>query len=209
MIDHVMPLGPFLTNTVILGCETTQEGVVIDPGFEAPTILAKVDELGLKITAILLTHGHVDHVSAVKEVKEATGAPVHIHPDDEELYKSAPMLGRYFGLDAPEPPDVDHRLSDGDTITFGEQELLVLHTPGHSPGGVGFHCAAEGLLLAGDTIFYRSIGRTDLPGGSMAVLTSSIREKIFTLDDETRIITGHGPDTTVADERAQNPFVGL
>lgn len=207
MIDHVMALGPFQTNTVILGCDRDKKGVVIDPGFEGKTILAKVESSGLEITAILLTHGHVDHVSAVKEVKEATGAPVYIHDDDVELYKSAPLLGQYFGLSAPEPPPPDHSLAEGDIITFGSHELRVLHTPGHSPGGVAFHCAAEKLLVAGDTLFYRSIGRTDLPGGSMAVLSKSIKEKIYALDGDTRVITGHGPDTRVADEMKSNPFV--
>jgi hydroxyacylglutathione hydrolase len=207
MIEHVMALGPFQTNTVILGCETEKKGVVIDPGFEAKAILGRVRRAGLEITAILLTHGHVDHVSAVKEVKQETGAPVYIHPDDVDLYKSAPLLGRYFGLDAPEPPDPDHLLSEGDTITFGQHSLAVLHTPGHSPGGVAFHCAAEKLLVAGDTLFYRSIGRTDLPGGSMRTLSESIRQKIYTLDGATRVLTGHGPETRVADEMAGNPFV--
>ncbi len=207
MIEHVMALGPFQTNTIILGCETKKEGVIIDPGFEAKTILGRVSREDLKIVAILLTHGHVDHVSAVKEVKDETGAEVYIHPDDVELYNAAPQLGRMFGLDAPQPPKADHLLSEGDTINFGQHELKVLHTPGHSPGGVAFHCAAEGLLVAGDTLFYRSIGRTDLPGGSMAVLSKSIREKIYTLDDDTRIITGHGPATKVADEKTGNPFV--
>ncbi len=207
MFVHSMALGPFQTNTVILGCETDNKGVVIDPGFEGKTILGEVKSAGLEITAILLTHGHVDHVSAVKDIKEATGAPVYIHEDDVELYKSAPMLGRYFGLNAPEPPDADHLLNEGDTITFGQHTLKVLHTPGHSPGGVAFHCAAEKLLVAGDTLFYRSIGRTDLPGGSMAVLAKSIQEKIYTLDGDTRVITGHGPDTKVADEKSGNPFV--
>jgi hydroxyacylglutathione hydrolase len=207
MIEHVMALGPFQTNTVVLGCETDKKGVVIDPGFEAQSILGRIKRAELEITAILLTHGHVDHVTAVKEVKEATGAPVYIHADDVELYKSAPLLGRYFGLDAPEPPEPDHLLAEGDTLTFGQHELVVLHTPGHSPGGVAFHCADEKLLVAGDTLFYRSIGRTDLPGGSMQVLSKSIREKIYTLDGETRIITGHGPNTKVADEKSGNPFV--
>jgi hydroxyacylglutathione hydrolase len=207
MIEHVMALGPFQTNTVILGCETEKKGVVIDPGFEAKTILDQVKRSDLEIVAILLTHGHVDHVSAVKEVKQETGAEVYIHADDVDLYEAAPQLGRMFGLDAPQPPKPDHLLTEGDTIAFGQHELKVLHTPGHSPGGVAFHCAPEGLLVAGDTLFYRSIGRTDLPGGSMQVLAKSIKEKIYTLDGDTRIITGHGPSTKVADEMTGNPFV--
>ncbi|MFH2008359.1 MAG: MBL fold metallo-hydrolase [bacterium] len=209
MIEHSLALGPFQTNTIILGCETEKVGVVIDPGFEEKVILGRLQRVGIEVSAILLTHGHVDHVAAVAAIKDATNAPVYIHQADEELYKSAPLLGQYFGLSTPEPPPPDHFMKEGDTITFGKYELKVLHTPGHSPGGVCLHCAQEQLLVAGDTIFCRSIGRTDLPGGSMAQLTRSIREKIYTLDDATRILTGHGPATTVAEEKRGNPFVQM
>ncbi len=209
MIIHTLALGPFQTNAYILGCEQTKEAVVIDPGFEADTILgvAKRDELNL--VKILLTHGHVDHVSAVADVKAATDAPVYIHADDREQYLMAPQLGMYFGLKTEEQPEPDHTLADGDEVTFGNHRLTVIHTPGHTPGGICFHAPEENVLVAGDTLFYRGIGRTDLPGGSTRTLFASIRDRIYALDDGTRILPGHGPATTVREEKAANPFVTL
>lgn len=209
MIVHTLPLGPFETNTYLLGCETTQQAVIIDPGFEAEAILQAVSRAGLTVTKILLTHGHVDHVSAVSAVKAATDAPVYIHSADRALYLAAPELGRFFGLQADPPPEPDHELAEGDAVSFGEKVLTVLHTPGHTPGGVCFLSTDDALLVSGDTLFYRGIGRTDLPGGSMRTLMQSIRQKIFTLDGATRVLPGHGPETTVREEMFSNPFVTL
>ena len=207
MITRTLPLGPFETNTYLIGCPATREAVVVDPGFEAPAILDAHAPDGLKVRAIVLTHGHVDHVSAVAEVQARTGAPVMIHAADVDLYRAAPELGRFFGIRTAPPPEPDRLLADGDTVPFGEHLLTVMHTPGHSPGGICLHLASERLLFAGDTLFCRGIGRTDLPGGSMRDLTRSIRDRLYTLDDATRVLPGHGPATTIREERNDNPFV--
>jgi glyoxylase-like metal-dependent hydrolase (beta-lactamase superfamily II) len=207
MIIHTLALGPFMTNSYVLGCEQSREAVVIDPGFEPDRLLAKAAQDDLKIVKILLTHGHVDHVSAVGGIKRATGAPIYIHEADREQYLAAPKLGMYFGLQTDEQPAPDHTVAEGDEITFGEQTLKVIHTPGHTPGGVCYHSPSAKILVAGDTLFQRGIGRTDLPGGSMRTLFSSIQGKIYALDGDTRVLSGHGPETTVAEERRSNPFV--
>lgn len=209
MITRTLTLGPFQTNAYLLGCEATKEAVVIDPGFEAEEILAQVASDGLRVVKILLTHGHVDHVSAVADVKAATGAPVYIHEADQEQYLMSPTLARYFGLRTEAQPPPDHLLADGDEVTFGQETLRVIHTPGHTPGGVCFLSESAKLLVAGDTLFCRGIGRTDLPGGSTRQLFDSIKRRIYSLDGAIRVLPGHGPDTTVRDERLQNPFVTL
>lgn len=209
MITRTLTLGPFETNAYLLGCETTREAVVIDPGFEAEEILAQIASDSLRVVKILLTHGHVDHVSAVSEIKAATGAPVCIHEADREQYLAAPSLGRYFGLRTVAQPDPDHLLADGDEVTFGDEKLRVIHTPGHTPGGVCFLSESAKILVAGDTLFCRGIGRTDLPGGSTRQLYDSIKKRIYSLDGAIRVLPGHGPDTTIRDEMFQNPFVTL
>lgn len=209
MIIHSLALGPFETNTYLLGCEATREAVVIDPGFEAEKILAAAASDSLTIVKILLTHGHVDHVSAVSGVKAETNAPVYIHEADKDQYMAAPNLGAVFGLRTDAQPEPDHLLADGDEVSFGEKTLQVIHTPGHTPGGICFWSEAEKILVSGDTLFYRGIGRTDLPGGSMRQLFSSIKQRIYSLDGTTRVFPGHGPDTTVREEMFQNPFVTM
>jgi glyoxylase-like metal-dependent hydrolase (beta-lactamase superfamily II) len=143
----------------------------------------------------------------VAEVKAKTGAQVMIHGADVDLYRAAPELGRMFGIHTAPPPEPDRLLGDGDTVAFGEHVLSVIHTPGHSPGGICLHLAAAKLLFAGDTLFCRGIGRTDLPGGSMRELARSIRERLYLLEDTTRVLPGHGPATTIREERNDNPFV--
>jgi hydroxyacylglutathione hydrolase len=209
MIRHTLVLGPFQTNTYLLGCEATHEGIVIDPGFDAPDILAAIADAQLVIQAIVLTHGHVDHVSAVSEVKAATGAAVAIHQADQEVYAAAPQLGQYFGLRTPAQPAPDRLLAEGDLVTFGKVALEVLHTPGHSPGGICLHAPAEQLLVSGDTLFCRGVGRTDLPGGSLSALMRSIRQKLYVLDGATQVLPGHGPETTLREEMFSNPFVTM
>ncbi len=207
MIIHTLALGPFMTNSYLLGCKQTHQAVVIDPGFEPDTVLAKAKQDDLKIVKILLTHGHVDHVSAVGGIKRATDAPIYIHEADREQYLAAPKLGMYFGLQTDEQPPPDHTIAEGDEITFGNQTLKVIHTPGHTPGGVCFHSPTAQILVAGDTLFAQGIGRTDLPGGSMRTLFASIKDKIYALDDDTQVLPGHGPATTVREEKGGNPFV--
>lgn len=201
-----LELGPFLSNCYILGCETTGEGLIIDAGAEAGQILKAVEELELEIKLIVATHGHIDHVGAVKEVKEATGAQFAIHKDDvETLSQGGSFLSMLFRVSAPPPPQPDILLQGGDSIKVGELSFLVLHTPGHSPGGICL--LGHGVVFTGDTLFCQSIGRFDLPGASGFQLLNSIHTKLMVLPDHTVVYPGHGPQTTIGDERRWNPFL--
>ena len=203
-----MALGPIMANCYVLGCENTHESAVIDPGEEAPRILDALEEAGLKLKAILNTHGHFDHVGANRELKEAVpDAQLMIHGDD------APMLGqransaRMFGMQAENSPAPDRLLQDKDVISFGDISLDVVHVPGHSPGGVAF-ISPDGVFV-GDTLFAGSIGRTDLPGGNFDILISSIQNRLFGLDDELRVYPGHMGPTTIGQEKRFNPFAAI
>lgn len=207
MIIKGLEVGPIMANCFILGCEETKEAVVIDPGDEAPRILSAVNELGLTVKAILNTHGHFDHVGANKKMVEATGAPLMIHADDVHMLSRLSASAAAWGLSAEDSPDPDRTLKDGDTVSFGNISLSVLHTPGHTPGGISF--AVDLKVFVGDTLFSHSIGRTDFPGGDHDTLISSIRTKLFALDNDTTVYTGHGPETTIGREKQYNPFVGL
>ncbi len=204
MIFKRLVVGPFASNCYIIGSESNKEGVIIDPGAEAEEILKNIKDLGLKTKFIVLTHGHIDHIGALKEVKDATGAEAAIHTDDAKSLNDH-SLGRVFGLSYPPPPAPDRLLKDGDSIDFGNLHLLVLHTPGHSPGGICL--LGEGVVFSGDTLFNYGIGRTDLPGGSYSQLMNSIHTKLMILPDNTIVYPGHGPDTTIGTERRGNPFL--
>ena len=204
MIIKKLEVGPFASNCYIIGSESNKEGVIIDPGAEAEEILKNVKDLGLDIKLIILTHGHIDHIGALKEVNEATGAEVAIHTDEA---KSLPKqsLSKVFGLSYPPPPSPDRLLKGGDSIDIGDLHLLVLHTPGHSSGGICL--LGEGVVFSGDTLFNYGIGRSDLPGGSYSQLMNSIHTKLMILPDNTIVCPGHGPDTTIGTERQGNPFL--
>ena len=210
MILDVRAVAPFYKNGFVVGCERTRQGVVIDPGDEVDQLLAAVRDHDLDIRHILLTHAHVDHVTGVAAAKEALDVPVHLHRDDLFLYEAVVQQGAMFGFKvAPQPPP--DLFYDGSPILFGDYETTVHHTPGHCPGGVCLRVAKSGdpdiHLFVGDTLFAGSIGRTDLPGGDYARLMRSITDVIFPLGDAAIVHPGHGPDTTVAKERATNPFV--
>ena len=205
MIVRKVIVGPFASNCYIVGSESNKEGVIIDPGDDAEEILKNVKDSGLNIKLIILTHGHIDHTGAVKEVKEATGAEVAIHTDDAKSLQEQ-LLGRLFGLSYPPPPPPDWLLKDGDSIDIGDLHFLVVHTPGHSPGGICL--LGEGVVFSGDTLFNYGIGRYDLPGGSGSQLMNSIHTKLMILPDNTIVYPGHGPDTTIGTERRSNPFLG-
>jgi hydroxyacylglutathione hydrolase len=205
MIYRQLPVGMIEANCYIAGCEETGEGVVIDPGDEAERILAEVKALGLKIKYILNTHAHFDHIMANGALVKATGAPLALHPRDLPLLRHNGGAS-LFGLEAPPSPEPDLELAEGDTISFGAYTLQVLCTPGHTPGHVSFYEARAGVIFDGDVLFAGGIGRTDLPGGDYETLLNSINEKLMVLPDETVVCSGHGPLTTIGQERASNPW---
>jgi glyoxylase-like metal-dependent hydrolase (beta-lactamase superfamily II) len=208
---EVFPVGPIQANCVLLGDADAGELVVLDPGEEAELIVDRIGAAGLKPTAILHTHGHLDHVGGTADLVHLLGGglPIGLHPDEVELYRNAPIQARMFGLEVEAPPEPDLMLRHGDTVSVGGLDLEVRHTPGHSPGGVCFIATsvADPVAIVGDVLFAGSIGRTDLMGGSFQVLERSIREQLYTLPDATRVVCGHGPDTTIGRERESNPFV--
>jgi hydroxyacylglutathione hydrolase len=197
--------GAFAENTYVVSCARSSSGILVDPGAAAAAALDAADEAGIRIERIVLTHAHLDHVEGLPLARERTGAPVSLHPDDRELYDAAPLQAGWFGMQfAPLAPP-DDALDEGEPVRFGECSLEVRLAPGHAPGHVIL--VGDGVALVGDVIFAGSIGRTDLPGGDLATLMRSIRERVLTLPDETVLHTGHGPDTTVGHERRSNPFV--
>lgn len=200
---ETLTVGPLGVNCYILYDESGS-GIVIDPGDEGENIMAAVDRLGLKLTHIVNTHGHFDHIGANGYLKEKSEAKLLVHSADAEMLQHADMAAARFGLTADPSPEPDTLLADGDVIESGDMKLTVIHTPGHSPGGISLHSGPH--LVTGDTLFAGSIGRTDLPGGSMDQLIESVRSRIFTLGDDVRIYPGHGPSSTVGFEREHNPF---
>ena len=199
-----LELGPFASNCYIVGAESNKQGIIIDPGAEADKILETVEGLGLEVKLIVLTHAHIDHIGALKEVKEATGAEVAIHADDVESLQRRPSRAM-FGFSYPPPPPPDRLLKGGDSIDIGGLHFLVLHTPGHSPGGICL--LGEGVVFSGDTLFNFGIGRFDMHGGSGSQLMNSIHTKLMVLPDNTIVYPGHGPKTTIGTERQGNPFL--
>lgn len=201
---HGMEVGPLAVNAYVVEDPAARKAVVVDPGGDGEALLAEIGGLGLTVEKILLTHGHFDHVGAVGVLREKTGAPVYVHADDVERMLGARRQGMLFGLSLQNPPKPDHLVGDGDTVPFGGREFLVAHTPGHTPGCVCY--ITDGMAFVGDLIFAGSIGRTDLPGGSYDTLIESVRNRIFTLPEETVLFPGHGPATTVGEEKRSNPF---
>jgi hydroxyacylglutathione hydrolase len=201
---RAMEVGPLLENAYIVAHVASAKAVVIDPGEDGEEILRRLSEGGFALDKILLTHGHFDHVGAVSVLKERTGAKVYAHPDEVDRMLRAPVQGAMFGIGVRQPPAPDVLIREGDAVPLADREFRVLHTPGHTPGHVAF--VAGEIAFVGDLIFAGSIGRTDLPGGSLDQLLRSVREKIFTLPDETVLFPGHGPATTVGEEKRTNPF---
>jgi glyoxylase-like metal-dependent hydrolase (beta-lactamase superfamily II) len=195
-----------MANCFIIGCEKTREAVVIDPGDEADRILVTLAQDKLTVKHIINTHGHFDHVGANRRMKTATGADLLIHALDAPLLDHLVASASAFGLACEASPPPDRMLSEGDQIAFGELSLKVIHTPGHTPGGVSLF--SSGCVFVGDTLFAGSIGRTDFPGGDFDTLIASIQQKLFPLGDDVRVFTGHGPETSIGQERRYNPFAG-
>lgn len=204
MILKKLELGMFASNCYVVGDESTKEGMIIDPGANAKQILGAVKDLGLNIKVIVLTHSHMDHVGALAEVKEATGAEIAIHADEAQFLQKQPPQ-RVIHPFSQSLPAADRLLREGDTIDIGSLHFRVLHTPGHTPGGICL--LEEGIVFSGDTLFNFGIGRADFPGASYDKEIESIRTKLMTLPDNTLVYPGHGPDTTIGVEREFNPFL--
>jgi glyoxylase-like metal-dependent hydrolase (beta-lactamase superfamily II) len=198
-------VGPLFSNCYILWDEETNQGVIIDPGDEAETILKTVKNLGIKIKYILATHGHFDHVGAVARIRKELNVEFLAHKDDLFFLEDGENAAQRWGIQIDQPPKPDHYIEDGDKIKFGKFELTVIHTPGHSPGGVSF--LNNRMLFCGDTLFQGSIGRTDFRKGSFEDLAKSIKTRLYTLPDDTIVYTGHGPVTSIGDEKKYNAFI--
>ena len=204
---ETLPVGPLQCNCSILADEAAREAIVIDAGDEPERILEALKQTGCRAVALVHTHAHFDHIGATREVAEATGAPIRLHAADRPLYERLPEQAALFGLSASEPAPLDAPLEDGETLPFGRFRLRVLHTPGHTPGSSCFELLGDSpMLFAGDTLFRRSIGRTDLWGGDTETILASIREKLFRLPESLPVVCGHGPGTTIGEERHLNPF---
>jgi hydroxyacylglutathione hydrolase len=204
MTVHCLTVGPVEANCYIVDCGGGR-ALVIDPGEEGERILRKVRELDLVVDAIVDTHGHFDHLGANAALVDGTGAPLMIHPSDLFYLRSAGADAAYYGLSLEPSPEPDILLDDGDIIDAGDITFTVIHTPGHSPGGICLLC--DGCIFTGDTLFADSIGRTDLPGGNTEILLDSIRRKLLPLDEELTVYPGHGPETSIGREKVFNPFL--
>ena len=205
---RTLVVGPVSCNCAIVACPETGEAAVIDPGGDGDVILAAIKDMGVTVKYLLHTHGHFDHIMATGELAAATGAPILLHQSDRPIYEGLPRQARIFGFEAVAPPAVSEWLRDGQVLGIGTLSVQVLHTPGHTPGSVSLYFGSqEALVFAGDTLFAHSVGRTDLPGGSLEDLQKSIRTKLYTLPVATRVIPGHGRETLIGHELQHNPYV--
>lgn len=207
MIHEIIPVGMLGCNCSVIGDEISGEAIVIDPGDDVEQILGILKRHGLTLKTIVVTHAHIDHIGGAARLRAATGAPVYMHQDDSMLSDRLDMQAAWLGVEVPENPGIDTPAREGDTVRPGSIEATVLHTPGHTPGSISLYIAAENKLIAGDTLFRGSVGRTDLPGGDSAEIVRSIRAKLYSLPESTIVIPGHGATTTIATEKKSNPFV--
>lgn len=209
MLIETFPTGPLGCNCSLIIDPASKKAVVVDPGGDFDVIRARLEAAGASVASIVHTHTHIDHVGATAPLQRWTGAPARIHEDDRFLYQMLPIQAALVGIPVPQACEVEGDLRDEVSVAAGAIDLQVLHTPGHTPGSVSFLLkTGEGLVaFAGDTLFRRSIGRTDLWGGDFDSILRSIRGRLLSLDDATRVITGHGPSTTIGEERRHNPFL--
>ncbi len=207
MIHEILPVGMLQCNCSIFGDEESREAVVVDPGDEIDKILAILSQHQLRVKAIIITHAHIDHIGGAQKLKAVTGAPVYMNAKDQELYDHLDMQANWLGIQTPERTEIDFAAREGDTVKLGPADFHILDTPGHTQGSISVWIPAENKLVAGDTLFLDSIGRTDLPGGDYGQILRSIHAKLLPLDDRTLVIPGHGPNTTIGRERARNPFL--
>ncbi len=207
MIHEILPVGVLQCNCSVFGDEETRQAMVVDPGDDVDEVLGIVRRHGLAVKAIVITHAHIDHIGGARKLKQATGAPVYMNPNDTELQKMLNVQAQWLGMAPVEPVEIDQAAKDGDRLLVGAAEFHVMHTPGHTQGSISLWLPSEGKLVAGDTLFRDSIGRTDLPGGDGAQILRSIHEKLLPLPEETVVIPGHGPNTTIGREKRFNYFL--
>ena len=209
MILETFPVGPLQCNCTILGDEESGEAIVIDPGDEIGRIARRLNTLGLKLKQILITHAHIDHVGGALTLKKLTGAPILMNENDLPQLKIMAEQAGWLGIDTPETAPPDENLADGLLVGLDRYPAQVIHTPGHTQGSVCLHFAPLNLLVAGDTLFAGSIGRTDLPGGNPGQIIDSIHSRLLALPQQTKVLPGHGPTTTIESERKSNPFLRM
>jgi hydroxyacylglutathione hydrolase len=207
MIHEILPVGPLQCNCSILGDETSLEAIVVDPGDDVPRILSLLDRHNLTVKQIIITHAHIDHIAGAQRLKRITGAPILYNQNDLPLVKMMDVQAAWLGMPTPEVAPPDDTLEDGKRIAILNLTGSILHTPGHTQGSVCLYLPEQSLLLAGDTLFAGSVGRTDLPGGDTNQLITSIHSQLLTLADDVTVIPGHGPKTTIGEERNSNPFL--
>lgn len=207
MVFENVVVGALGVNCFILGCKETGLGIVVDPGDEVERILAEVQRQKLSLVAIINTHGHFDHIGGNLQLTQTTKAPLYIHQADAPMLARVAQVSAMYGLPGENSPEADHALEDRMVITFGNQQLQVIHTPGHTPGGCCLYLEQHQKLIAGDTLFADGVGRTDLPGGSHSQLVESIKTRLFCLPDTVQVYPGHGPATTIGHEKRHNPYL--
>lgn len=207
MIHEILPVGPLRCNCSVMGDEATCEAMVVDPGDDISSVVALLEKHKLAVKHIVITHAHIDHVGGAMKLRALTGAPILLNENDFALLKMLDVQAAWLGMAAPEAVEIDQSLAQGDSLQTGSLVATVLHTPGHTEGSICLYFPAEKKLIAGDTLFAGSIGRTDLPGGSMEKILRSLQGKLLELPDETLVVPGHGSLTTIGDEREMNPYL--
>jgi glyoxylase-like metal-dependent hydrolase (beta-lactamase superfamily II) len=207
MIHEILPVGPLQCNCSVIGDDQTREAMVIDPGDEVEQVLELIRNHNLQVKQIVITHAHIDHVGGAMKLRAATGAPVLLNQNDYALLKMLDVQAAWLGMAAPEKVEIDQGIGQADTVKAGALVARVLHTPGHTEGSICLYFPAETMLIAGDTLFAGSIGRTDLPGGSFEKILHSLHDRVLALPDETLVVPGHGPLTRIGEERESNPFL--